>query len=431
MNDPDHLSDKNTIQYNRDSEEFENFVRLQFWPIGNNGTAVCPIGYEKIWNDPKNWSGFLKLSRTEQAFRRDNTPQWFQTYERLLKQETDQKQHDYYKIKYKDNYIVRESIDDPGNLSPDDYKKWLEMFKGFAAETYFPIASEGERQSNCWCYTTYKIEHDALKSKYGGDTYILPWLKNGHFGHDEHEYLFWQNRLGSLFFELSIKRGLFVNRMVDFHTRINIFNERFLVDKDVMYKRSDRNIRSITRIFIKNGWDKCIDSICLEINKKFPNAEVISKVTWGGNWKNILDCSDPDLRKHGVLFKNNGFKILQPKIGGETLEWESFYDANKPFGRIQSDGHNTWIIYPHRDNIHSIQIADSIVECIGPDPNMGIAGERLVHIRKQYTDLKLIRGWVLCESEYLDITNKFYDKVSETTKARCNDKKRRKTSHDY
>ena len=409
-----------------------------------NFLAKCPDKYQHLWDDPKNWNGWHKIGSVTRAWMKDNQPEWMDVYRGLRDDIEEQKKLNALKLRYKDNYPIRNSVDEKGELSDDDYQKWLELFKGFAAETYFPIAEEGQRQSNMWNYKTFPADHESLKEKYGGDKYIRSWLERGNFGHDQHEYQFWQAHLGEMFFDLSVKRGLHLEQMDPLYQNIKKCSQRFQQGQNtlsvVLYKKEDRNIQNIHKVFIGQDWDEYGDALRLEISIKFPRANVVSRGDWdGGEWGKILDGTHPLLKKHDVIYcsKHTNFKILQPVIGGKKLGWETFYEANKPFGEIQTDGYNTWILYPPTDNINAPRTRDKVVECICTDPNMGRAGERLVRIRKNYHDLGLLRDWQLCESEYKDITNKIYKKVSENTKNRSRileerlNPKRRKTSNVY
>lgn len=387
------------------------------------------------------------LSEAKKYFR-DQLPTWIRKYEKMVQDVFEEKKrkyrYEYWNKQCPKNYHIRQTMDEKGNLSDEDHSRWLLLLKGYAMEGYFPIGEDGRvPEATIWSFKRCPEEHKQLLKEIG----IENFEKKCRI---QNQLDFWKGRTEEdvrnsecsaqlrilnqyfmlEFFTLSVQRGLDLDVYEPILKRVKNTHDHFINSYDEDHdqfqrQHCDRTIRNIEHLYIPTAENKLSEKALTLINAKFPRVKVHFKTDYEPEkWQEILNGTAHNT-KHHIMYsvKHNRFKILQP-TGAYSFRWEDFTEANTYFGWIETDGYNTWVIYPSKDDISSRIRMKMMVEYIGEDPYNGRALKRLEEIRNRYERQGVIKSYVVCEHKVIGeetywTNNDNIKKVTAKTKERC------------
>ena len=345
-------------------------------------------------------------------FKENHRPEWTFAFMRKCAENRGKKQFDLRKArcdnKCPKNYSLRETMSWKGDLDDSDHNRWVLLFKGFAAEAFFPIAEDFRTFSNVWTFKVFPEETNELIDNIGRDTWekniIFESTGNGVNCTDPAAMRVLSQNFAEEFFELSVKRGLDLDVYESWLERTKTAMYYWKLQQNdaegiVRISHNNRTINNIGRLFLPYEWHKLPEEKEAQINLQFPKIEqLVTKGDVGSDvWEKILNGDPLHTKKHDILYdmKHHKLKILQP-TGGSGYRWSSFKEANSTFGWIESDGHNTWVLHPNKTYPTTTLRNRMVAHYIGPDPNNGNALQYLENIRNKYHQDGLIKDYVVC-----------------------------------
>jgi len=168
----------------------------------------------------------------------------------------------------------------------------------------------------------------------------------------------------------------------------------------------------VSRVFVRDFENSSME-FGKEVQIKFPNSTVISKKDWPhGDWGKVLKGIHPKLQEHDVIYnsKHGVWGIMNPNF-------KPFKEANIPFGRIETDGWNSWVIYPARDQLDSTRVEEMIVRYFQGDQMLGEAIHYLTNKCLEYQRAGAIPPWKSNPYLYNNIPVRECKRVTKATEA--------------